>query len=166
MRKNLNPQGHDFRREYFLEFSAEAAFDLSQSEELRADLFVPGMTYGKGRWPSWQTVTYILNTSSLYGSDSPNNVSLQSLYGLAFQYADKALNGGSYTGSKDAMRSDPNALQNYFKAVSEGAAPLNFTLYVPTGYGSLGTVKMPNVEETADPHKILTAHFNGGQEVW
>ncbi len=166
MRKNWNPQGHDFRREYVLEFGAEAAFDLSQSEELRADLFVPGMTYGRGRWPGWQTVTYILNTAVLYGSNLPQNVTLQSLYGLAFQYADKALNGGSYTGSKDAMGSDPNAVHNYFKAVSEGAAPLNFTFYVPAGYGSLGTVEVPNVEETADPNKILTAHFNGGQEVW
>jgi len=160
------PSKADLRREYKYEFGAEAAFDLSQSDELRADLFVPEMTYGQGRWPSWQTVNYIMSTSTLYGSNSPDNVSLQSLYGWAFQYADKALNGGSYTGSKDAMKSDPNALQNYFKAVSEGAAPLNFTLYVPAGYGSLGTVKMPNVEETADPHKILTAHFNGGQEVW
>ncbi|MGA7577791.1 MAG: DUF362 domain-containing protein [Desulfobaccales bacterium] len=164
--KNWNPQGHDWKREYMLEFGADAAFDLSQSAELRADLFVPGMTYGRGRWPSWQTVTYMLNTAGLYGSNSPNNVSLQSLYGLVFQYADKALNGGSYTGSKDAMRSEPNALHNYFKAVSEGAAPLNFTLYVPVGYGSLETVKMPNVEETEDPNKILTADFNGGQEVW
>jgi len=164
--KNWNPQGHDFKREYVLEHSAEAAFNLSQSEELIADLFVPGMTYGQGRWPSWQTANYMLYTAGMYGSNSPSNVSLQSLYGLAFQYADKALNGGSYTGSKDAMRSDPNALPNYFKAVSEGAAPLNFTLYVPEGYGSLGTVKMPNVEETADRNKILTAHFKGDQEVW
>lgn len=64
------------------------------------------------------------------------------------------------------MSSDPNALPNYFKAISQGAAPLNFTLYVPAGDVSLGTVKIANVEETADPNKILTAQFNGGQEVW
>ena len=45
-----------------LEHIAEAAFDLSQSEELSADLFVPGMTFGQGRWPSWQTATYMLTT--------------------------------------------------------------------------------------------------------
>jgi hypothetical protein len=163
MRKDWNPQGHDFKREYMLEHGAEAAFHLSQSEELKTDLFFPGMAYGQGRWPSWQTVTYMLNTKGLYGSHLPNEVSLQSLYGLAFQYADKALNGGAFTGSKDAMRSDPNALPQYFKAVSAGAAPLNFTFYVPLG---LGMDKLPNVEETEDPNKILTAHFNGGQEVW
>jgi hypothetical protein len=64
------------------------------------------------------------------------------------------------------MSSDLSAVQNYVKAVSQGTAPLNFTLYVPPGYGSLGKVKIPNVEETADPRKIFTAHFNGGQEVW
>ncbi len=163
MRKDWNPHGHDFKREYMLEHNAEAAFGLSQSEELSADLFVPGMTYGQGRWPSWQTATYMVNIKGLYGSNLPNEVSLQSLYGLAFQYADKALNGGSFTGSKDAMKSDPNALPQYFKTVSAGAAPLNFTLYVPVG---LGMDKLPNVEETEDPNKILTAHFNGGQEVW
>jgi hypothetical protein len=164
--KNWNPQGHDFAAEYLLEFIGEVAFALSQSPELRADHFVPKMIFGQGRWPSWQTATYIVFTSAIYGSNSPSSLSLQSLYGLAFQYADKALNGGSYTGSKNPAISDPNSLPNYLRAVSEGAAFLNFRLYVPVGYGSLESVKMPNVEETKDPNKIFTAHFNGGQEVW
>lgn len=164
--KNWNPQGHDFAGEFLLEFIGEVAFALSQSAELRRDLFVPGMFFGQGRWPSWQTATHILFTRLMYGSDLPAGIGLPSLYGLAFQYADKALNGGSYTGSKNAMTSDPNALQDYVRTVSEGAAPLNFIFYVPVGYGSLEKVKIPNVEETEDPNKIFTAHFNGGQEVW
>lgn len=164
--KNWNPQGHDFAEEFLLEFIGEVAFALSQSEEPIADLFIPGMIFGQGRWPSWQTATYIFFTRCIYGSNSPNSLSPQTLYGLAFQYADKALNGGSYTGSKNAMACDPNSLQNYLRAVSEGAGPLNFILYVPAGYGSLEKVKIPNVEETEDPNKIFTVHFNGGQEVW
>jgi len=164
--KNWNPQGHDFAAEFLLEFIGEVAFGLSQAAEVRADLFVPGMSFGQGRWPSWQTAKYIVFTSAIYGSTSPGRLSLQSLYGLAFQYADKALNGGSYTGSKNSAISDPNSLPNYLKAVSQGAASLNFRLYVPVGYGSLEAVKMPNVEETEDPNKIFTAHFSGGQDVW
>jgi len=164
--KNWNPQGHDFAAEFLLEFIGEVAFALSQSEEPIADLFIPGMIFGQGRWPSWQTATYIFFTRCIYGSNSPNSLSPQTLYGLAFQYADKALNGGSYTGSKNAIACDPNSLQKYLRAVSEGAGPLNFTLYVPVGYGSLEKVKIPNVEETEDPNKIFTAHFKGGQEVW
>jgi hypothetical protein len=164
--KNWHPQGHDFAGEFLLEFIGEAAFSLSQSERVVADLFVPGMTFGQGRWPSWQTAAYMLFTGGIYGSNAPYRLSLSSLYGLAFQYADKALNGGSYTGSKHAITSDPESLQNYVRSVSEGTVPLNFILYVPPGYGSLEKVKIPNVEETEDPQKIFTAHFNGGQEVW
>jgi hypothetical protein len=44
--------------------------------------------------------------------------------------------------------------------------PLQFTFYVPVDFGKLNNHPIPNVEETADPQKIFTAHFNGGQEVW
>ncbi len=64
------------------------------------------------------------------------------------------------------MASDSNSINTYFEAVSAGAVPLPFTLYVPPGYGSPVAVKIPNVEETDDPEKIFTAHFNGGLEVW
>jgi hypothetical protein len=37
---------------------------------------------------------------------------------------------------------------------------------VPIGYGSLEKVKIPNAEETDDPKKIWTVHFNGRGEVW
>jgi hypothetical protein len=44
-----------------------------------------------------------------------------------------------------------------------GTTPLNFTLYVPIGYGSLSEVNIANVDETEDPKKIYTVHFN---DVW
>lgn len=101
----------------------------------------------------------------IYDSDKPDEVSLQSAYGAAFQYADKTLNGGFYTGPDEGI-SNPDALDKYFKALLRSAPPRKFTLYVPQGYGTLGNVKLPNVEETDDPNKVLTAHFNGGQEIW
>jgi len=165
VRKEWNAQGHDFAREYVLVWIATLAFTMSRSETMKADPFVPGMTWGQGRWPSWQLATHLLFTNHMYGCDSPANVSLQSLYGAAFQYADKALSGGAYTGSTEAI-SNPDSIRAYFDAISGGADPLDFTLYVPAGYGSLDSVKIPNVEETEDSKRIFTAHFNGGLEVW
>lgn len=163
--KDWNPQGHDFAREYVLMWIAAQAFEMSRSEAVSIDSFRPGMTWGGGWWPSWQLAAHMLFTGRVYGPDSPKRVSLQSLYGTAFQYADKALNGGTYTGGTEIV-SDVNSIKAYFEAVSEGAVPLPFTLYVPLGYGSLAAVKIPNVEETDDPKKLFTAHFNGGLEVW
>lgn len=161
----FNPLCHDFLREIGLMGQAGKAFELSQDNYLKKDLFVLGMTFGQGRWPSWQTAAYRSFMDGVYGSDKPDEVSLQSAYGLAFQYADKTLNGGFYTGPDEVM-SQPDALDKYFQALLKGAPPLNFTLYVPPGYGTLGKANIPNVEETGDPNKILTAHFNGGREIW
>jgi len=49
MRKDWNPKGHDFRRDVFLEFGAEAAFHLSQSEEGSADPLCPGNDLWQGK---------------------------------------------------------------------------------------------------------------------
>ncbi|MFD3157911.1 DUF362 domain-containing protein [Haloimpatiens sp. FM7330] len=161
--KNWNPEGHDFVRELWIVKKIALAYEMSKSKSTNTDLFFPQMTYGKGMWPSWQTVTYILITSALYGSQSPKYVNLNSLYGFVFQYADKILNAGGYTGSIDENISVPNSINKYFEAVFNGANPLNFKFYVPMGYESLVGVKIPNVEETDDPQKILSVHF---KEIW
>jgi hypothetical protein len=44
-----------------------------------------------------------------------------------------------------------------------GEKPLDFTLYVPIGYGRLNGAEIPNVEESSNPDKIYTAHF---KEIW
>ncbi len=163
--RDWNLQGHDFAKEYALMWVATQAYDMSRSEGVSADPFVPGMIWGAGRWPSWQLATYIWITGTTFGAQSLENISLQSLYGLAFQYADKTLNRGAYTGSTDAS-SDPNSLNAYVQGVLNGADLLGFTLYVPEGYGSLPSIPIPNVVETRDPKKIFTAHFNNGVEVW
>lgn len=164
--KNWNAQGHDFGKDTGLMLKTALAFQLCQSESVSPDLFVPGMTFGKGMWPSWQTVGYMRVAGILYGSASAETISLGSLYGMAFQYADKTQDAGACTGSTDQVQSDPASISRYLAAVSRGAEPLDFTLYVPKGYGTLGTVKIPNVEETDDPAKVFTASFNGGAETW
>ena len=160
-----NPQGHDFLKMYRLATAAAVAFMMSQVEMESPDLLFPNITWGKGKWPSIQFAGYASVANSIYGLGFPTSIDLVSLYGQAFQYADKALNGGSYTGSTET-NSDPEAINNYFKAVSEGATPLDFVLYVPVGFGNLAGNTLPNIEETGDPNKILTAHFNSGKEIW
>jgi hypothetical protein len=164
--RNWNPEGHDFMENMHLVYKARVAFEMSQYGDIIQDTYVPGMSWGKGMWPSWQTASYVLLTYALYGSQSSKRINLGYLYGLAFQYADKVLNEGGYTGSVDQMVSDPNSISKYFEALSRGADLLDFTLYVPAGYGSLEKVKVPNVAETEDHAKIWTSHFNGGREIW
>lgn len=178
--ENWNPHGHNFMSDMILEGGLAQAFIMSQSENVKEDLFISGMSYGNGMWPSWHTAQYVLITSFIYGSQSPKNISLSSLYGSAFQYADKVLNAGAYTGNisqfnvdsddiqygdkipdndVDDNTSNPDSINKYFDAIANGADPLGFTFYVPKGYGSLEGVKIPNVEETADPEKTFTVHF-------
>lgn len=160
---DYNIQGYDFLKERTLVSYADSAFKMSQLNTIRSDLFIPGMLYGKGMWPSWETVKYIQTTLVIYGSQSSEKITLSSLYGLAFQYADKTSNAGTYTGSTEQTKSDADSINKYFDAISKGKTPLNFVLYVPPEYGSLDGVSIPNVEETSDPEKVYTAHF---KEVW
>jgi hypothetical protein len=164
--KNWNPQGHNFAHEYMLMWIATQAYEMSKSETVSSDPFAPAMNWGKGMWPSWKLARWTLLSAYVYGAQSPDQVNLGSLYGLAFSYADKTANKGTYSGSIDPMISDPQAINAYFEAISKGADLLNFILYVPVGLGSLAKVKIPNVEETQDPSIIFTSQFNHGQEIW
>ncbi len=126
------------------------------------DPYVPGMQWDQGMWPSWEFISWYLLVSVMYGEQSPATLAAPSLNADAFQYADKTTNGGGYTGSRDASISDPCAFATFMAAVAKGASPLDFTLWVPEGYGSLDGTAIPNVEETNDPAKVFTVHFNGG----
>ncbi len=158
-----NLQGYDYMKGKILIINLGEAYKMSQSKEVSPDLFLQGMHYGRGDWPSWETVKYFVTTQSIYGSQTVKNISLSSLYGCAFQYADKLQNYGGYTGSTDQNSSNPNSIQNYLHAVSMGANPLNFTLYVPKGYGSLEGVVITNVEETQSPERLYTVQY---KEIW
>jgi hypothetical protein len=164
--RNWNPQRHDFAKEFMLVWIATLAFEMSKSEIMNKDTFVPGMNWGKGMWPSWQLARWTLLSNYIYGAQLNDQVGINSLYGTAFSYADKTVNNGKYTGSVDPDISNSNAINAYFEAVSKGNDNLDFTLYVPVGLGSLEDKNIPNVKQTNDPNKIFTAHFNNGKEVW
>ena len=159
-----NVERHDFIKEFRLVGVAATAFMVSRIEFETEDPFFPGMTVGKGKWPSYAFASYLSVANAIYGMMFPWSVDNMSLYGLVFQHADKSQNGGAYSGT--GMPSEPGAVDKYIKAVAEGASPLDFVLYVPETWGSLAGNPVPNVEETGDPEKILTASFNGTTEVW
>jgi hypothetical protein len=87
------------------------------------------------------------------------------MYGRAFQYADKTLNGAEYTGDP-GLTSHPDALRRYLRDAMEEGKRLDFVLYVPEGFGTLDGKNVPNVVETDDSSKIFTARFDNGRESW
>jgi hypothetical protein len=141
------------------------AYNMSQVEEEKSDPFFPDLVYGKGKWPSLQYATFLSRARSIFGSRFPSGVSLYSLYGHAFQYADKTLNQSKYTGDP-GLDSAPDAIDRYLQDVREGKERFDFVLFVPEGFGKLDGEKVPNVVETDDPQKMFTARFDGDRETW
>jgi hypothetical protein len=161
-----NPDGHNLLKELFYGVACFVAYNMSQMELESQDPFLPSLTWGKGKWPSYQLASYVYIGFSLYGREFPFKFGFPSLYGTVFLYADLTQNEGRYTG-RIRSQPDPEAAHRYVTEVLSGKAkPLDFTLYVPGGYGSVGGSNVPNVEETSDPEKIFTAVFAGGKEVW
>ncbi len=159
-----NSQGHDFARDWMMVRACWVAFRMSQAAEETKDLFFPNLIWGKGKWPSLQSAQYALAATSIYGLEFPQRATLLSLYGFAFQYADKKLNGGEFTGPGPA--SGRESIQGYKEATEKGTPPLDFTVFVPKGYGNLNGTRLPNMQETEDPGKVFTASFAQGRQVW
>lgn len=105
-----------------------------------------------------------MGATALYGLEYPAKAGLLSLYGFAFQYADKKMNGGKYTGL--GLGTNPEVIQNYKEDAARGGALMDFMVWIPKGYGNLNGTRLPNIQETEDPGKVFTAGFNRGQEVW
>lgn len=162
---SYNRDRHDVLKEFGDAAACLFALRMSQAPEEHPDPFCPGLTWGKGKWPSLPLARQSFVTSFLYGTASPDFLDLFSLYAQAFQYADKTANGGGYTGSV-GPDSIWTAVEDYVRAVAEGSPPLPFTVYVPPGLGRCDSREIPNVEETDDPAKILTASFRGAEERW
>lgn len=154
-----NTASCDFTKAYYLTRLLYLAYELSCHTEETADAFMPHMHYGNGYWPSFLTVSHLQLFKSLYGGTSRSNLSLSSMYGSAFQYADKVLNGGQYTSASRQVFPSSNPLINYLTALDTGASYLDFTIYAPGGYGYLDGFPMPNVIETNDPSQLFTATF-------
>ena len=161
-----NPDGHDLYKEFYYGPACLVAHIMSQMELEAQDPFLPSLTWGKGKWPSYQLASYVQIGIAIYGIEFPNKVGFPSLYGHAFHYADLTQNDGRYTG-KIRNQPDPESAHRYISEVLSGQAkPLDFVLYVPAGYGNVGGSNVPNVVETSDPEKMLTPAFAGGKEVW
>ena len=175
---NWNKVGHDYLKEGWMGGKLSTAFLLAQSDKVTHDLYIPDMVYGKGNWPSWYTVEYVHMTNVLYGDQKMMNIQLTSLYGMAFQYADKMQNKGSYLihakgsnlraidyGDKtedfivEKDEDEFNPVYQYIYDKQQGKSNLRFILYVPSGFDRLEGIVVPNVEVTDDPEKIFTASF-------
>jgi len=160
-----NAEGADFSRNTRLTSACATAFSMSQAPVEAKDPLFPSMTWGRGKWPSLQYAYQVAIGRAIYGSEYPLGAGSAGLYAQALQYADQALGSGHYTAGETPGLT-ATALNGYLAAVSHGALPLPFVLYVPKGFGKVDDRSMPNVEETDDPARVFTAVFNSGQEVW
>ncbi len=157
-------QGHHFNREFFYGSVAVVALAMSAMDKQFPDSHVPEMTWGKGQWPSYSQARDAYLHQILYGWRFPKQIGLLSLYGCALGYADYVFNGSRFVG-KTFRVPNAKAPNQYFEALKNGeTTPLDFTLYVPKGYGAGG--KLPHVKETADPALVFTAEFDGGKIKW
>lgn len=162
----LNADGHDLLKEYFYAGACSAAFQISQLDMEIPDPFQPGLTCGKGKWPSFQLARFFQMGVILFGQGYPYMIGFPSLYASALLYADLTQNGGHY-GGRVGGQPDIEAINNYVDRVgADELKPLDFTIYMPAGYDNLSGKMVPNIEITDDPAKILTASFVNGEEVW
>jgi hypothetical protein len=142
------------------------AMRLAQVPVESPDPLAPGMSFGKGKWPSIQYARSVMLFAAMYGAGFPNYFDvLMNPYGIAFRYAALKYGKGEYSGL-EAPEVGGDALMKYHRAVAAGGELLPFTYYVPVGFGKANGRAIPNVTETTDPHLILTAEFDGGREKW
>ncbi|MBW2365486.1 MAG: hypothetical protein JRF25_10580, partial [Deltaproteobacteria bacterium] len=164
--EKYNTEGYDTLKEFFLAGTCSAALKISQLDMEVPDPFVPGLTCGKGKWPSFQLARFFQIGVMLYGQNFPFAIKPPCLYSLLMFYADLTQNGGEYAGEL-LRQPDPEAVNRYMSDVSEGKIkPHDFTFYVPDGFDNLSGNLVPNVEITDDPDRLFTANFNGGKEIW
>jgi len=161
-----NRSGYNLLRDYFYGRAVMTAYRMSQQDSESPDRFLSGLSWGRGKWPSFQLAWYTYLGCALYGPRFPEEVGFPSLYGLTFRYADLTQNGGRHTGGIRTQPS-PGFVETYVSGVRKGQErALDFTLYVPAGYESLDGGSVPNVRSTADPALVWTASFSGGRETW
>jgi Domain of unknown function (DUF362) len=161
-----NPLGDDLAKEFAYGLVCYAAFKISQADMEAPDPFMPDLTFGKGKWPSFQLASYFLTASNIFGPEFPEHLGFPGFYGTTLAYADLSQNGGQYAGTIRNLP-DPEGVARYTSDVADGKVePLDFTFYVPPGFESVVGNAVPNVEATVDPALVFTASFNGGTEVW
>ena len=117
-----NSHGYDFLKESSLGGVCLAAFRMSQIEMERPDPFVPGLTFGKGKWPSFQTAQFFSLGLALYGQGFPFQTGFPSLYGAAVYYADLTQREGKYLGGSGRLP-DPERTQAICGRGPKGPGP-------------------------------------------
>jgi hypothetical protein len=161
-----NLEGHDITKDIRFGAACFTGFTMSRMEIEGEDPFIPGLKWGKGKWPGFQLAWHAYLGSNMYGNQFPSKLTVMSLFGHAFRYADLTQNGGTYSG-KVRSQPNPDALDRYFSELKEGKRKqLEFIFFVPNGFDMMAKTKIPNVEVTDDPIKILTAAFANGKEIW
>jgi hypothetical protein len=166
MNKEWNTMGYHFNSWTLFNSAVTASMEMARAPLESTDPFVPGMVWGKGKWPSIQFAQHWYICTQIYGGEFPNSFDvMMSPYGLAFQYADMKWNQGTYIGTRTGS-GGADEISRYHRDVEHGASLLPFTLYVPPAYGKARDKNIPNVEETDDPGLIFTASFNDGREGW
>jgi len=161
-----NPEGHDILKELSLWATCLVAFQMSQVPDEASDPFLPGLTWGKGKWPSFNLAYSTYIGASLYGDTFPQQIGLSSLYGLAFTYADLTQKEGKFTGGTAGVN-ETNAIDDYISKIADGSQePLDFTVYMPPNYDKIASTTVPNVKITSDASLVLTASFSSGKETW
>jgi len=166
MNEEWNTVGDHFNDWILFNSAVATGLEMAQAPRENADPLVPGMVWGKGKWPSIQFARHCYLCTQLYGNEFPDKFdAMTSLYGFAFQYADMRWSQGKYAGARTGP-GGADDFSRYHRDVEHGASPLPFTFYVPRAYGKAGDKKIPNVEETDEPGLVFTTSFNGGSEVW
>jgi len=162
----MNPHGYDFLQEVSWGIVCLLAFRMSQMDMEGPDFFVPGLSWGKGKWPGFQTARFAMVGMSLYGQSFPMQIAHPSLYASAMLYADLTQNEGRYiNASGGQMTAEP--VLHYLADVQRGEVqPLDFVFHVPPGFDQIGGAPLPNVVATDDPGLVLTVRFKGGEEIW
>jgi hypothetical protein len=162
----MNLEGHDVYKEVLLGGIVLTAYQMSRSDMERPDPFVPGLKWGKGKWPSMPLARFIHIGMSLYGRAFPKKVAFPSPYASAWLYAELTQSGDRNTG-RPGTQTYTKAVNRYVTGTQQGdVTPLDFTFYVPEGFDGPAGNKVPNVEVTDDRARILTVRFAGGKEVW
>ncbi|MFO7963869.1 MAG: DUF362 domain-containing protein [Desulfobacterales bacterium] len=160
-----NVNGSDFMRAFGYGTTCTVAFQMSMAEEESPDPFIPGLTWGKGKWPGFELAKYASIGFALFGREFPGVVSQPSLYYSVLRYADLTQNQGKFLGG-ERLLADPEDIHRYVASAGKDHAMLDFTLYVPEGYDMMSGIRLPNVTSTTDSAIIFTASFNGGREIW
>ena len=158
-----NPDGHHINREQIYGSVCGVALLMSLSPEEQEDPFVPGLMWGKGKWPSYSLAYERYLKQNLFGYRYPARVGMACLYGLACSFADHRQNDRKLIGK---VRGVPNTKgpQMYVEAVQAGRMkPLDFTFYVPPG---IGGTELPNVQVSSDPGQVFNVLFEGGSIQW